>query len=148
MFHDTELKLKSVGRNDLLIVMVAAWLLALLAALISTNAVLLILINSLCFIFSYHYHQRLKNRAGAISHVFRMNPDGNMLLEQRSVGVLAVEVGGSLSGPQWCSRYMAILRYKSGGRTGHLVILKFWQCPEQFRQLSVWLRHNSRNEGR
>lgn len=152
MFHDTELTLKSASKSDYLIAMMIAYLLVVIAALLSSNAVLLISVNSFCFICSYHYYQRLNNRAEATSRVFRMNIDGNMLLEQRPVGVSADVpadiIAGSLSGSQWCSRYMAILRYKTAGRIGHLVILKSWQRPEQFRQLSVWLRQNSRNEGR
>ncbi len=77
-----------------------------------------------------------------INKPFRINCNGDMLLGEQSGGFIV----GSLSGTQWCSRYLAILRYKTADRVGYLVIFKVRQCPEQFRQLSVWLRHNSHNE--
>lgn len=144
MFHDSELTLKAAGINDRLAATIVAYLLVLLSALISSNTVLLISVNSFCIFFSYHYLRRQGNRAETTGSIFRTNINGDLLLEQRSAGVIA----GTLSGSQWCSRHMAILRYKAAGRVGHLLILKARQRPEQFRQLSVWLRHNSRNEGR
>lgn len=144
MFHDPELTLKAAGRNDFVVAMCVGYLLVLFSALLSSNAVLLISVNFCYIFFSYHYLRQQGDRAETTSRIFRTNANGDLLLEQRSAGVIV----GTLSGSQWCSRYMAILRYKSAGRTGHLVILKVRQRPEQFRQLSVWLRHNSRNEGR
>jgi len=144
MFHDSELTLKAAGRNDLLAAMIVAYILVFFAALLSPFPFWLILVNSFCIFFSYYYLWRQGNQSEATSSIFRTNTNGDLLLEQRSTCVIV----GTLSGSQWCCRYMAILRYKAAGRIGHLMILKIRQQPEQFRQLSVWLRHNSRNEGR
>lgn len=144
MFHDSEIVLRATGGNDFLPALAVVCFLVLMAALLNSNTIWLISVIFLLIFFSYYCYRRYGNGLGAISTTFRTNTNGDLLLERQSAPAIA----GKLSGSQWCSRHMAVLRYKSLGRVGHLIILKMKQRPEQFRQLSVWLRHNSRNEGR
>ena len=144
MFHDAELELKAAGKNIFLPALSLSFFLVLIPTFLSSNAIWLISVNCFFLCFSYHCFKDSACRAEPLCGSFFTNAKGDLLL-QRSA---AATVIGRLSGSQWCSRHMAVLRYKSVGRVGHLVILKIQQKPERFRQLSVWLRHNSRNEGK
>lgn len=144
MFHDCELELEVTDNKDFLPLAMGGCSLGLIAAFSGPMSIWLILVNCFLLFFSYYIYMRPGNRDETMVNTLKTNINGDLLLEQLSVPVIF----GQLSGSQWCSRYMAVLRYKAAGRIGHLVILKVKQHPDQFRQLSVWLRHNSRNEGR
>ena len=144
MFHDSELELKAVGKNIFLPALAVTWFLALISAILSSNAIWLISVNCFFLCISYHCFKDSACRAETLCGSFIANAEGYLLLQRSPTATTA----GKLSGSQWCSRHMVVLRYTSEGRVGHLVILKIQQKPEQFRQLSVWLRHNSRNEGK
>lgn len=143
MFTDTELALATASKKDYRAALIAAGFLMLCAALNGSRPVWIITISIAVLLLSWLFHRQPGSRPDSTNKLLRLNSNGAMLLEDHAAGAIA----GSLSGPQWCTRYLAILRYKAEGRVGHLLIFKVRQCPEQFRQLSVWLRHNSHNEG-
>ena len=144
MLHNTELELKAAGMKTFLPVFLVSLLLSLISAIFSSNAFFLISVNCLLVLIPYHYLKRSANQAKAVNQTFTANAEGDLCLE---ISMAAAKLG-RLKGTQWCTRNLAVLRYQLAGKVGYLVILKFQQRPEQFRRLSVWLRHNSRNEGR
>jgi len=66
-------------------------------------------------------------------------PDGKMQLESGQGRIFV----GVLSGRQWCTRHVAVLRIIDRERTSHLVFLQDRrQDADEFRRLRVWLRQD------
>jgi hypothetical protein len=65
-------------------------------------------------------------------------PDGRVRLESGQ----EPEIIGLLSGQQWCTHDVAILRITTQGKQQHLAVLSAQQEADEFRQLKVWLRQD------
>ena len=142
MFHNSELTLRAASRNDFLLAITTAMLLAVFAALLSPMPASLLVI-AVAFLSLHYCCLRWFEKRESNSRLIKINSGGELLLEDRYTGINT----GALIGPQWSIRHIAVLRCSVENRIIYLVILKISQRPEQFRRLTVWLRHNSRNEG-
>ena len=65
-------------------------------------------------------------------------PDGKVKLE--SAGKTKIE--GFLSGDQWSTSHITVLRYQTGGKRQQIVLLSAHQHADDYRRLKVWLRQN------
>jgi hypothetical protein len=63
--------------------------------------------------------------------------DGAVRIESGTEGRIA----GYLDSNHWCTRFLAVVRVVSGGKTHHLLALSARQDkPDDFRRLNLWLR--------
>lgn len=144
MAHKQTLAMTVATRRDFEILVRLVFVLMLLAGLISSHPLILLTFNT-CFLLA---------ALQIPSMVFANTPLENCTVHVTRDGQLSFTPShsrpdtGELKGSQWCTRHMAILRYRSGNAVRHLVLIAARQSPESFRQLSVWLRHNNSKQGR
>lgn len=142
MPHEDALNLTLANRRDFYPLM---WLVSgflLLAALISPTPFLLLLITSVLLAGSMRFPVI----------IFVSMPSESCSINLARGGELSIapdhgeHAEGVLSGTQWCTRYLAVLRYRSDNVVHHGVLIAARQSPDSFRQLCVWLRHSYSNE--
>lgn len=69
-------------------------------------------------------------------------PDGRVTLESAT----NTRIEGLLSGDQWSTRHITVLRYQAGGKRQQIVLLSAHQHSDDYRRLKIWLRQSSFTE--
>ena len=113
-------------------------MLTVVSAALSPKPVLLIILSFLVFgagWVAYILDFSKVNKVELISVIF---PDGRVRLESGQ----KFKIEGFLSGQQWCSQHVTVLRYITGGKSQYLVLLSALQNTDEYRRLNVWLRQD------
>ena len=134
MPHNRPLILKVANRKDFTLLTFILFILVMVSAALSPQAVLLIFLGLVVF-GAYTLWISNINDVKLMSVIF---PDGQIRLQSD----LESEITGFLSGQQWCTRHFAVLRYKTGGKYRYLVLLSAQQNVDDYRRLNVWLRQD------
>jgi hypothetical protein len=140
MPFEQALTLKIANREDFTLPVLVVAALSVLSALLSPQPVLLAVFVLLVF---------ATNRVLLTLNIFKINnvkltsvifTDGQVKLKSDRQDIF----GGFLTGQQWCTRHIAVLRIiNKQGRTKRLVILSTQQqSADVFRRLNVWLRQD------
>ena len=144
MAHKQTLALTVATRRDFEILGWVVFVLMLLAAAISSQPLILLTL-SICFLFvALRYPAMILAKTPLESSTLQVTRNGQVNFKTSE----SDPDSGELCGSQWCTRHLAILRFRSGNAVRHLVLIAARQSPESFRQLSVWLRHNNSKQGR
>ena len=138
MAHNNPLMFQVANRKDFAIPLVFLFMLAMLSAMLSTHIIQLSLLVFL--IFGAGRFTYILNFCKVINAeiILKISPDG--LLKLESTHHTGTE--GYLDGQQWCTRYVTVLRYITGGKRQFLVLLSAQQNAEEYRRLNVWLRQD------
>ena len=138
MPHNRPLILKVANRKDFTLLTFILFILVMVSAALSPQAVLLIFLGLVVF-GAYTLWISNINDVKLMSVIF---PDGQIRLGSD----LEPEIEGFLSGQQWCTHHFAILRYITGGKCRYLVLLSAQQNADDYRRLNVWLRQDFCND--
>jgi hypothetical protein len=141
MPYNQPITLKVAHRKDFIIPIGFLFALTIVSAVLSPQPVLLTM--SVCIIFGagwllYILYFHKINDINSISVIL---PDGRVRLESDQ----EPEIVGFLSGQQWCTHRVAVLRLTTRDKQKYLVVLSAQQKTDEFRRLEVWLRQKFRN---
>ena len=138
MPHNSPLTFRVAGSRDFVLIALILFALSVVSAALSPQPVLLIVLSFLVFgagwVACILEHSKV-NEVELISVIF---PDGRVRLESGRW----FKIEGFLSGQQWCSHHVAVLRYITGGKSQFLVLLSAQQNADEYRRLNVWLRQD------
>jgi hypothetical protein len=139
MSYNRPIKLKVANRRDFIIPLGLLMVLAVLAALLSPQPVLMTVftILILCAVWgTFTLGFSKVNEAKLILIIFA---DGWVDLEPAHEDTIE----GFLDGQQWCTHRVAVLRITDGDSLRRLVILSArQQNADDFRRLNMWLRQD------
>jgi uncharacterized protein (DUF58 family) len=130
------LRLKLASSKDFDILFLALFMLVVASAMLSPQPVLLTILAFLLFGAGLYVSTLVISNVNDVKLIAVIFPDGQLRLESGQ----ELEIEGVLNGQQWCSHYVAVLRYVSGGKRQNLVILSAQQNADEYRRLKVWLR--------
>ena len=148
MAEKESLTLKIAGKSDFAVLNRILFLLAVIAAALSPQPVLLTI-----FVL-------LLTGAGWVSRIlcFSKVNDVELTLVIFAGGRIKLSSNcgdidvGFLDGQQWCTRRIAVLRIATESKTQNLIVLSGQQTPDEYRRLKVWLRQGAalllKSEGR
>jgi hypothetical protein len=145
MLHNKLIKLKIINKKDFVPFICLLYCLAVISALLSSHAVVLtISVILLCAVMWTHLILNFSksNNMELTSVIFA---DGRVRLESNKED----SIEGFLVGQQWYTRWLAVLQFSDGEMTRKLVVKSAQQHEaDDFRRLSMWLRHCSWNDNR
>jgi len=137
MPYNRPITLKVAHRKDFVIPIGVLFLLIVVSAILSPQPVLLsilvLLIGAGWFVYILYFA-----KVNDVKLILVIFPDGRVRLESDQ----GFEIVGNLSGQQWCTHHVAVLRYTIYGKHQHLVVLSAQQNTDEFRRLKVWLRQD------
>ena len=136
MPHNMPLTLKLARRQDFDILFLALFMLVVSSAMLSPQPVLLTMLAFLLFGAGLFVYTLVISNVNDVKLMAVIFPDGQLRLESGR----KLEIEGVLTGQQWCSRFVTVLRYVSGGKRQNLVVLSAQQNADDYRRLKVWLR--------
>lgn len=142
MQHEHALTMTVANRRDFCLLMSCVLGLLLVAALISSMPLLQLIFTCVLLAASLQLPAILFSSIPAERRAISLARGGKLSIESNQGGL----ADGVLSGTQWCSRYLAVLGYRSDNVVHHVVLIAARQSPDSFRQLCVWLRHNYSKE--
>ena len=142
MPNEHALTMVAASRRDFHLVLGCVLGLLLLAALFSATPLFLLLVICLMWAVAMRFPGILFATMPTETNVINLASDGELSFESNRHELSA----GALSGTQWCTRFLAVLRYRSGSAIRYCVLIAAHQSPDSFRQLCVWVRHNYRKE--
>ncbi len=138
MPYNRPLRLNVSGRKDFSILILAFFILAVVAAILSPEPVLLTLLVLSLFGAGWLALTLGFSKVNKVELMPVIFPDCRLRLESDH----GPDVEGVLDGQQWCTRHVAVLRYIAEGKRQYLVLLSARQNPDDYRRLSVWLRQD------
>lgn len=145
MLRNKPIKLKISNKRDFVPFIYLLYCLAVISALLSSHAVVLtISMILLCAVMWTHLILNFSksNNMELTSVIFA---DGRVRLESNREDTIE----GFLDGQQWCTRWLAVLQFFDGESTRKLVVRSARQHEaDDFRRLSMWLRHCSWKDNR
>lgn len=145
MLRNIPIKLKITHKKDFFSFINLLLFLAVTSALLSNHAVVFtISVILLCAVIWIHLILNFSksNNMELTSVIFA---DGRVRLESKQEDTIE----GFLVGQQWCTRWLAVLQFSDGETTRKLVVESARQHEaDDFRRLSMWLRHCSWNDNR
>jgi hypothetical protein len=145
MSHKNALTMAVSGRKDFYLLMVIVFSLLMITAALSPYPFLLLIPTFILLAVAWQIPNILFANTPSESFKASLSRDEGGL----SVSINAGEPAkGKLCGTQWCTRYFAVLCWRSESVVRRMVLISAHQSPESFRQLCVWLRHNNDKEGR
>jgi len=137
MPYNRPLTLKVANRKDFILPIGFLFVLTVVSAILSPQAVLLtilvLLFGAGWFVYILDFA-----KVNDVKFILVIFPDGRVRLESDQES----EIVGNLSGQQWCTRHVAVLRYTTQGKHQYLVVLSTQQNTDEFRRLKVWLRQD------
>ena len=138
MPYNRPLTLKVANRKDFTILIGILFVLSVVCAMLSPQPVLLTI--SVFLVFGAGQFARILDlyKVNDVKLILVISPDGRVRLESDK----KLKSEGILSGQQWCSHHVAVLRYTARGKQQHLVLLSTQQDADEFRRLKVWLRQD------
>jgi len=143
MPHNIPLTLKLASRRDFDILFLALFVLVVASAMLSPQPVLLTILAFLLFGAGLFVYTLVISNVNDVELIAVIFADGHLRLESGQ----KPEVEGVLNGQQWCSHYVTVLRYVSGGKRHSLVVLSAQQNADEYRRLKMWLRLDFCNDG-
>ena len=132
------LTLEVASRKDFTILAAVLFVLCVVSALLSPQPVLLTIFVLLVFGAGWFVDILDLSKVNDVRLILIISPDGRVRLESDQ----KLKSEGILSGQQWCTHHVAILRYTARGKQQHLVLLSTQQNVDEFRRLKVWLRQD------
>lgn len=145
MLHNKPIKLKISSKRNFAPFMYLLYCLAAISALLNNHAIVLtISLVLLCTVMCIHLILEFTKSSNTelTSVIFA---DGRVRLESDEEDTIE----GFLDGQQWCSHWLAVLQFSNGETTRKLVVRSALQHEaDDFRRLSMLLRHSSWNENR
>ena len=138
MPYNRPLTLKVANRKDFAIPIGILFVLTIVSALLSSQPVLLTTLVLLLFGVGWFVCILDFTKINDVKLMLVISPDGRVRLESGQES----DIVGFLSGQQWCTHHVAILRYTARGKRQYLVVLSAQQNADEFRRLKVWLRQN------
>ncbi len=137
MPYNRPLTLKVANRKDFILPIGFLFVLTVVSAILSPQAVLLtilvLLFGAGWFVYILDFA-----KVNDVKFILVIFPDGRVRLESDQES----EIVGNLSGQQWCTRHVAVLRYTTHSKHQYLVVLSTQQNTDEFRRLKVWLRQD------
>jgi hypothetical protein len=138
MPYNRPLTLKVANRKDFIVPIGILFVLAVVSALLSPQPFLLTILVLLLFVAGWFIYILDFHKVNDVKLILDIFPDGRVRLESGQ----EPEIIGLLSGQQWCTHGVAILRITTQGKQQHLAVLSAQQEADEFRQLKVWLRQD------
>ena len=138
MPYNRPLTLKVANRKDFAIPIGILFVLAIVSALLSPQPVLLTTLVLLLVGVGWLLYTLDFAKVNDVRLISIISPDGRVRLESGQESYVA----GFLSGQQWCTHHVAVLRYTARGKQQYLVVLSAQQNADEFRRLKVWLRQD------
>ena len=138
MPYNTAITLKVVNRKVFSIFLVVLMSISFLSAVLSSQLVLLVSLTLVIFGLGWFLFILDSSKMNDMESMSIILPHAQVRI--RSHGESEIE--GYLSGQQWCISQLAVLRYKSEGKSRYLVFLSRQQNSNDYRRLRVWLRQN------
>jgi hypothetical protein len=135
MPHNNPLTFRLAGRREFTFLARILFVLSLVAAALSPHPVFLTILAFGAGWLAHILEFSNLNKVELISVIF---PDGQVRIRSNCGNMVA----GFLSGQQWCSRHVAVLRYIRGDKYKYLVLLSAQQNADEYRRLNVWLRQD------
>jgi hypothetical protein len=119
--------------------------LAVISALLSSHPVLVTVFMVLLCTAMWIYLILDFSKTNNIELISVIFSDGRVRLESNQEDTIE----GFLDGQQWSTRWLAVLQFSDGEATRKLVVKSARQHEaDDFRRLSMWLRHCSWNDNR
>ena len=138
MPYNRSLTLKVANRKDFAIPIGILFVLTIVSALLSPQPVLLTTLVLLLFGVGWFVCILYFTKVNDVKLMLVISPDGRVRLES----VQESDIVGVLSGQQWCTHHVAVLRYTARGKQQYLLVLSAQQNADEFRRLKVWLRQD------
>lgn len=132
------LTLEVANRKDFTILIGILFVLSVVSSLLSPQPVLLTISVLLVFGAGWLVGILDFSKVNEVKLILIISPDGRVRLESDQ----KLKTEGILSGQQWCTHHVAILRYTARGKQQNLVLLSMQQNVDEFRRLKVWLRQD------
>lgn len=137
MSYSRPLKFKVASRRDYLPLFGILFIMLLLSLAIAPQPYILtaaLVLSSAGSFIAYTLKIRKVDEVDLISII---SPDGGVTLKSGK----KTTIEGFLSGEQWSTSHITVLRYKTGGKRQQIVLLSVQQHTDDYRRLQVWLRH-------
>ena len=142
MPHNRSLTFKIANRNDFTLLNGILFALSLICALLSPQPVFLTILVLLLFVTGWFAYILDIPKVNNVISMLILFPDGRVRIELDN----KLNTEGFVSGQQWCSQHVAVLRYITGGKRRQLVLLSAHQNADEYRRLNVWLRQDFCND--
>ena len=138
MPYNRSLTLKVANRKDFAFPIGILFVLTIVSASLSLQPVLLTTLVLLLYGAGWFIYILDFTKVNDVKLISIIYPDGRVRLESSQ----ASENMGFLSGQQWCTHHVAVLKYTARGKQQHLLVLSAQQNADEFRRLKVWLRQD------
>ena len=142
MPHNRPLTLKVANRKDFIPLVSTLFVLVLVSATLSPQPLLLVLLAVSVFAAGWFAPTLWISNVNDVELISVIFPDGQISLKSD----FGTDCEGFLSGQQWCTQHVAVLRYETGGKRRYLVLLSAQQNANDYRRLIVWLRQDFCND--
>ncbi len=137
MLINRPIRLQVLRRKDFFLPVCAIYLLVVIAALMSSQPVLITALAILTFALGWFAPILSFSKANNVELTLVIFADGRVQLESIQGRLNA----GILDGQQWCTRHLAVLRISDGDTSRNLLVLSSQQQDTgDFRRLNMWLR--------
>jgi hypothetical protein len=136
MPYNRPITLKVAHRKDFIIPIGFLFVLTVVSAVLSPQPVLLTMSVFILFGAGWLLYILDFIKLNDVKLISVMLPDGKVRLESYH----DTEILGFLSGQQWCTQHVAVLRFTARGKRNYLLVLSAQQKTDEFRRLKVWLR--------
>jgi len=138
MPYNQPLTLKVANRKDFATPIGVLSVLTIVSALLSPQPMLLTTLMLLLFGAGWLIYILDFTKVNDVKLILVISPDGRVRLESGQ----EPDIVGFLSGQQWCTHHVAVLRYTARGKQQYLLVLSAQQNTDEFRRLKVWLRQD------
>ena len=138
MPYNQPLTLKVANRKDFATPIGVLSVLTIVSALLSPQPMLLTTLMLLLFGAGWFIYILDFTKVNDVKFILVISPDGRVRLESGQ----EPDIVGFLSGQQWCTHHVAVLRYTARGKQQYLLVLSAQQNTDEFRRLKVWLRQD------
>jgi len=142
MPHNKPLTLKAANRKDFIPLVSILFVLVLVSAILSPQPLLLVLLALSVFGAGWFASTLWVSNINDVELISVIFPDGQIRLKSD----FEPDCEGFLSGQQWCTQHVAVLRYITGDKRQYLVLLSAQQNADDYRRLIVWLRQDFCND--
>jgi hypothetical protein len=138
MPHNSPLTFRVAGKQDYVFLALILFVLIVVSTALNPQPVMLIILSFVVCGAGWFVNTLDFSNLNDIKLISVIFPDGKVRIE--SGGEYKIE--GILSGQQWCSHHVAVLRFATGGKHRYLVLFSVQQHVEEYRRLKVWLRQD------
>lgn len=137
MLQNKPINLKVSGKQDFVLPVCVLYFFALVAGLLSPHPLLLTILTTVVFGARWATIVIELTKANKDELTLVIFPDERVQLKFDQ----ADTIEGFLVGQQWCTRWLAVIRFTAGGTTRKLVLSSVHQHNvNDFRRLHMWLQ--------